>query len=62
MLMQPCCDSTDRAPKEYFLFGLSCLGVLVGVYGLVLSAPVLALCGLLLLIWGAWVLVRQPDP
>lgn len=60
--MQRFADSTDRAPKEYVLFTLACLGALLGIYGIVLSVSVLAICGLLLLIWGAWVLVRQPDP
>jgi len=55
-------DSTDRTPKEYFLFALACMGVLIGFYGMVLSTPVLAMCGVLVIIWGAWVLVRQPDP
>ncbi len=60
--MQRCCDSTDRTLKEYFLFGVACAGIFVGIYGIVLSSPVLALIGVFLLIWGAWLLVRQPDP
>jgi hypothetical protein len=60
--MQRFADSTDRAPKEYVLFALACVGALVGIYGIVLSASFLAICGLLVLVWGAYVLVRQPDP
>ena len=60
--MERYADSTDRTPKEYFLFAISCLGILIELYGMVLSAAVLATFGALVMIWGAWGLVRQPDP
>jgi len=36
--------------------------VFIGIYGVVLSTPALAMTGLVLLIIAAWSLQKQPEP
>ena len=56
------CDSTDRTPKEYFLFAVAVVGFFMAVYGLVLSSAFLGLTGLFLLLLSVSSLGRQPEP
>jgi len=55
-------DSSDRTPKEFFLFALAVVAFFLGIYGVVLSSAFLGLTGLFLLILSVSSLGRQPEP
>jgi hypothetical protein len=45
-------ESTDRRSKDYFHFGLTALGIIVGVAGLVIISWRTVACGLALIAFG----------
>ena len=45
-------DSTDRRAKDYFHFGLTAFGIILGVAGLVIVSWRTVACGLVLIAFG----------
>jgi hypothetical protein len=43
-------DSTDRKPADYFLFGLSFLGFIIGLSGVIVASVPAGFIGLILLL------------
>jgi hypothetical protein len=53
-------ESTDRGPTDYFHFGVTCLGVLIHVAGVVTLTECAAIIGLVLAAFGrAYFLMHQ---
>lgn len=45
-------ESTTRGPKDFFHFGITFLGILFAVAGVVMSSDQIAIAGLVLIAWG----------
>jgi hypothetical protein len=53
-------ESTDRVPLDYFSFGVTCLGVIIGISGVITTSLPAAICGLVLIAFGlAYFLLLQ---
>ena len=53
-------DSTERRPTDYFHFGVTFLGVIIGIAGVVTLTVATAICGLVLIAFGmAYFLVES---
>ncbi|HEY2083713.1 MAG TPA: hypothetical protein VGI88_13095 [Verrucomicrobiae bacterium] len=52
-------ESTDRRPTDYFHFGVTCLGVIIHVAGVVTTSLAAAICGLVLIAFGLAYFVMQ---
>ena len=47
-------DATERGPVDFFLFGLGFLGFILGAAGLIVSSPVCASLGAVILVLAIW--------
>lgn len=52
-------ESTDRRPTDYFHFGVTCLGVIIAIAGVVTTSIPTAICGLVLIAFGLAYFVMQ---
>jgi hypothetical protein len=50
--METSVESTSRGPKDYFHFGLTGLGIIVAVIGVVIVSLRTVACGLVLIAFG----------
>ena len=59
--MQPYTDSTDRGPADFMLFAAGFIGFILGAAGVVLTSPVLAIFGALLMLFSFFSLGCRAD-
>jgi hypothetical protein len=50
--MNTCIESTSRGPTDYFHFGVTCLGAIIGIAGVVTVTVPTVICGLVLIAFG----------